>query len=128
MVRRAADSFWQARLPCSARCARWSGFGSRRREKPLACVLVWQDDCTRKPPLSAVVPAMKLASRTTSLRANGASLLTDAPADLAGMRQPASSHRPTLADVIEQMDVDLHEPVGKRIFRALRQAIFVGAM
>jgi GntR family transcriptional regulator, rspAB operon transcriptional repressor len=59
---------------------------------------------------------------------NASSPLADAPGSRSRISQPASAPRPTLVDVIALMPVDPHEPVGKRIFRALRQAIFVGAM
>ncbi len=45
-----------------------------------------------------------------------------------GRATGTSVRRPQLPDLLEQVKLDSHEPIGKQIFRALRLAIFAGAL
>ena len=48
------------------------------------------------------------------------------PGALRGLR--SAQAKTPLPDLLAQVSLDSHEPIGKQIFRALRQAIFVGAL
>jgi GntR family transcriptional regulator, rspAB operon transcriptional repressor len=72
---------------------------------------------------------MKNANLSASLDANGGAASSAAPRTLARPRA-ASGYLPkaSLLGVLTGVAVESHEPIGKQIFRSLRQAIFTGLL
>ncbi|MCY0389581.1 GntR family transcriptional regulator [Robbsia sp. Bb-Pol-6] len=74
-------------------------------------------------------PAAPVTSRTRSVPRQSVAVAGGAaPETAVESRRRGNGRQPSLPDLLAQISGDAYEPIGRKIYRALRQAIFTGAL